>query len=276
MGTEEGLRPRRVGVLVYVAAAAFVLDVITKVVMVAVLEGDEPIELAGDLLRLRVTRNSGAAFSIGSGVTVVFTLVAAGVVAYIVRTARRLRSVMWAVTLGLLLGGAAGNLVDRLMRAPGPLRGHVVDWIELPHWPVFNLADIAIVGGGAMAVVLAVRGIPMSGVEDATEHGRRPEHAGEAEHAEDARDVVEDDAANAAADTVVYPAVDPAQGGPAGAREAAGGAGGTTGSAAAARPAEDAAPGGEGTADAAAQMPRSGDDRAPDVTSGGQEADNRP
>ena len=76
--------------------------------------------------------------------TAVFGLVAIAVAVAIVRTARRLRSLTWAITLGLLLGGALGNLGDRIFRSPGFLRGHVVDWIELPHWPVFNLADSAI------------------------------------------------------------------------------------------------------------------------------------
>lgn len=163
MATEDGLRPRRVGVLLGIALTALALDVITKVIAVARLEGEPPIELAGGLLRIQVTRNSGAAFSIGSGLTLVFTLIAAGVVAYILRTAPRLRSVSWAVTLGLLLGGATGNLIDRVLRGPAALRGHVVDWIELPHWPVFNLADTAIVCGGVLAVLLAFRGTPMEG-----------------------------------------------------------------------------------------------------------------
>jgi signal peptidase II len=161
--TEDGLRPRRVGVLLGIAAIAFTLDLITKVLVVARLEGHAAIELAGGLLRLQVTRNSGAAFSIGSGLTLLFTLIATGVVIYILRTARRLRSVPWAVTLGLLLGGATGNLLDRLLRGPAPLQGHVVDWIELPHWPVFNLADSSIVCGGVIAVWLAARGIQIDG-----------------------------------------------------------------------------------------------------------------
>jgi signal peptidase II len=165
LATEDGLRPRRVGVLLGVASTALVLDVITKVIAVAGLEGETPIELLGGLLRIQVTRNSGAAFSIGSGLTLVFTLIAAGVVAYILRTAPRLRSLPWAVTLGLLLGGATGNLIDRVVRGPAPLRGHVVDWIELPHWPVFNLADTAIVCGGVLAVLLAFRGTPMEGTD---------------------------------------------------------------------------------------------------------------
>ena len=95
--------------------------------------------------------------------TAVFGLVAIAVAVAIVRTARRLRSLTWAITLGLLLGGALGNLGDRIFRSPGFLRGHVVDWIELPHWPVFNLADSAICVGGALAVFLSWRGIQVDG-----------------------------------------------------------------------------------------------------------------
>jgi signal peptidase II len=81
----------------------------------------------------------------------------------IVRTERSLTSRGWAVALGLLLGGALGNLSDRVFRSPGPFRGHVVDWLELPHWPVFNIADSAIVAGGILAVLLAFRGIELDG-----------------------------------------------------------------------------------------------------------------
>lgn len=154
---------RRIGVLLAVAALTLALDIVTKVIVVATLSDRPPVRLLGGLLTLRLTRNSGAAFSIGTGLTVVFALVAIGVVAYILHTARRLRSLPWAVTLGLLLGGACGNLVDRLLRAPAPLRGHVVDWIQLPHWPVFNLADTAICCGGALAVLLAARGRQVDG-----------------------------------------------------------------------------------------------------------------
>src|ERR1035438_9010158 len=98
--------------------------------------------------------------------TAVFTLIAVVVIVSILRTARRLRSLAWAVTLGMLLGGATGNLGDRLFRSPGLLRGHVVDWIELPHWPVFNVADSAIVCGGILAVLIAARGIRLDGKRD--------------------------------------------------------------------------------------------------------------
>jgi signal peptidase II len=158
-----GARRHRVAVLLAVAVTALALDGLSKTVVVAELEHREPIRLLGGLLTLTVSRNPGAAFSIGTGMTIVFTVIAAGVIVAILRTARRLRSLPWAISLGLLLGGATGNLVDRIVRSPAPLQGHVVDWIELPHWPVFNLADSAIVCGGVLAVLLAARGLQIDG-----------------------------------------------------------------------------------------------------------------
>jgi lipoprotein signal peptidase len=149
-----------------VAALVLVTDLVSKTIVVATLSHRPPVRLLGGLLRLTELRNPGAAFSIGASsavMTVLFSLIAVGVIIAIVRTSRRLRSVPWAVTLGLLLGGAAGNLADRLLRGPAPLRGSVVDWIELPHWPVFNLADSSIVCGGVLAVLLAMRGLRLDG-----------------------------------------------------------------------------------------------------------------
>jgi len=163
----SGAAPRRrIGVLLTVAAAVLAADAISKAIVVAELSGHRPVRLLGGLLTLQVMRNSGAAFNIGTSMTIVFTAIAVGVIIFILRTARRLRSLPWAVTLGLLLGGATGNLADRLLRSPAPLRGYVVDWIELPHWPVFNLADSAIVCGGAIAILLSVRGIRIDGTRD--------------------------------------------------------------------------------------------------------------
>jgi len=159
----EGSRPRRFVVLIAVATFALAADIITKVVVVDRLEGHKPVELLGGLTTLRVTRNSGAAFSIGTGSTWIFTIIACAVVFAIIRTARNLRSLPWAICLGLLLGGAVGNLIDRVLRSPGSFQGHVVDWIEWPNWPVFNLADSAIVCGGVLAVILAGRGIQIDG-----------------------------------------------------------------------------------------------------------------
>jgi signal peptidase II len=145
--------------------AGFVLaaDVISKAIVVARMAGHPPIRLLGGALTITLTRNGGAAFSIGTSMTIVFTAIAVGVIVYILRTARNLRSIGWAITLGLLLGGATGNLLDRIFRAPGPFQGHVVDWIQLPDWPVFNLADSSIVCAGVLVVLLALRGIRLDG-----------------------------------------------------------------------------------------------------------------
>jgi signal peptidase II len=157
--------PRRVGVLVSVALAVLALDIVTKIVVVAKL-ADRQIHLLGGFLTLRESRNPGAAFSLGTGLTVVYSLIAITVIVVILRTSRRIRSLPWAVTLGLLLGGATGNLVDRIFRYPAPFRGWVVDWIQVPHWPVFNLADSAIVCGGILAVLLSARGVRLDGQRD--------------------------------------------------------------------------------------------------------------
>jgi signal peptidase II len=140
-----------------------VADVVSKVVAVAKLSNRPPVHLIDDLLELTLTRNPGAAFSIGVGATVIFTVVAVAVVVVIARTATRLRSVPWAIALGLLLGGALGNLVDRLLRSPGPFRGEVIDWIHLSHWPVFNIADAAITLGAVVAIVASLRGHQLDG-----------------------------------------------------------------------------------------------------------------
>ena len=148
------------------AVAAFVLaaDAISKAIVVAHLRDDQPVHVIGNVLMLWLTRNPGAAFSVGTGETAVFTVIAFGVIVYIARTARRLYSLGWAIALGLLLGGAMGNLGDRIFRAPGLFRGDVVDWIAVTRfYPIFNLADSAIVCGGILTVILAMRGQHLDG-----------------------------------------------------------------------------------------------------------------
>jgi len=161
--TAIGGRRRHLGVLFSVAGFVIVADVVSKIIVVAKLSGRPPVRLLDGLLTLDYTRNAGAAFSIGTGATYLFGIVAIAVIAVILRTSRRLFSRPWAVVLGLLLGGATGNLIDRLVRSPGILRGHVVDWIQLPHFAVFNLADSAISIGGALAVLLALMGRQLDG-----------------------------------------------------------------------------------------------------------------
>ena len=146
-----------------VALLVVVLDRLSKAWAVANLRGKPPVEIAGEWLRLIYVENTGAAFSLGAGFTIIFTAIAVVVIIVIIRTASRLGSVGWAVALGGLLGGALGNLIDRLTREPGIGRGYVVDFIQLPHWPVFNVADMSIVGSAILMVALAMRGTDLEG-----------------------------------------------------------------------------------------------------------------
>ncbi|MEV5381305.1 signal peptidase II [Streptomyces sp. NPDC052721] len=156
-------RGRRIAVLFAVAAFAYALDLISKMLVVSRLEGHAPIQVVGDLLELHAIRNPGAAFGFGAAFTVIFTLIAAAVIVVIIRLARKLYSFPWAVALGLLLGGALGNLTDRIFRAPGVFEGEVVDFIAPKGFAVFNLADSAIVCGGILIVLLSFRGLDPDG-----------------------------------------------------------------------------------------------------------------
>ena len=150
------------------ALAAFTADLVSKALAVAHIDQTDPgIRLLGGALYLVQARNSGAAFSVGTGATVILTAISIIVIVIVLRAARRLTSSGWAVALGLVLGGAMGNLIDRLFRSPSPGRGHVVDWISVlandGHvWPIFNLADSAIVTGAVLAVLLSLRGVEFS------------------------------------------------------------------------------------------------------------------
>jgi len=161
-------RRRSLIVLGCVAVGVVVLDQLSKHWVVSSIlprlqSGEGPIVLLGGLVKFTYTENTGAAFSMGTGMTWVFTLIAIGVAVVILRSSRRLGSVWWAVALGGLLGGAVGNLIDRLTREPGFGRGYVVDWIQLPHFAVFNLADSAIVCSAILMVALSVFGVEFDG-----------------------------------------------------------------------------------------------------------------
>ncbi|MFJ8750755.1 signal peptidase II [Streptomyces sp. NPDC102441] len=165
-GSDEagsGRGRKKILVLLGVTVLAYLLDLISKMIVVAKLEHEEPIEIFGDWLKLDAIRNAGAAFGIGEAFTVIFTAIAAVVIVVIVRLARKLYSLPWAIALGLLLGGALGNLTDRVFRAPGVFEGAVVDFIAPAHFAVFNLADSAIVCGGILIVILSFKGLDPDG-----------------------------------------------------------------------------------------------------------------
>jgi signal peptidase II len=146
-----------------VAAVALAIDQVSKVLAVRELTDRAPVEVVGSFLRLRLLRNPGAAFSTGTSLTPVITVIAIIAVVVVIVLATRVRHRGWALGLGLLLAGVTGNLVDRMLRAPGPFRGHVVDFFALPHWPVFNVADICIDVAGAIFVLLLIRGVRLDG-----------------------------------------------------------------------------------------------------------------
>jgi signal peptidase II len=144
------------------------VDQLSKYLVVRDVTENVPVTVISGVLQLRLIRNSGAAFSLATGSTWFFTVVAIVVSVVIVRISRKLGSRWWAVALGLLLGGAVGNLCDRLLRAPGFGRGHVVDWIEylkfpFMSFPIFNLADSCIVIAACLIALLGLRGIAIDG-----------------------------------------------------------------------------------------------------------------
>ena len=153
-----------------ISAVVLVLDQVSKAWAISSLVEGERHDLLGSLLGLQLVFNPGAALSIATGMTWVLTIVAAVVIVVVVRASRRIGSWAWAVALGLLLGGALGNLVDRLVREPGLARGEVIDFIAYANWFVGNIADIAIVSAAVLVVILAALGVHLDGTRDG--HGQ--------------------------------------------------------------------------------------------------------
>ena len=160
------------------ALGGLALDVVTKIIAVALLDPQRPVALLNGLLTLRLIRNPGAAFSLGEQFTFVFALLAVAVVVVVVlKFAPQIGHPAWAVALGLLVAGVGGNLVDRIFRSPGPLRGHVVDFLQLPYWPIFNVADMCICAAAVLIMILAVvRGIALDGQRYSSQPVRSESH----------------------------------------------------------------------------------------------------
>lgn len=154
---------RLIGRLAVLAVLVTAVDQLTKWWAENELSGREPIQIVGDLLQLRLLYNSGAAFSIATGMTWLLTLIVIVVIVVVIRASAKLGSKGWAIAFGLLLGGAFGNLIDRLFRDPGFLEGHVVDFIDYGGLFVGNIADIAITFAAVLIAVLTWRGITIDG-----------------------------------------------------------------------------------------------------------------
>lgn len=174
-GRAGSRRVAAVATVLLLGAVVWGLDRLTKTWALAELVPGRRVPLLGDVLQLNLLFNPGAAFSLGTGITPVFTTIQFVVAVACVVAAWWVGSRGWAIALGLVLGGASGNLVDRLTRAPGFGFGHVVDFLELPHWPVFNIADAAICTAAVLIAVTAFRGIGFDGsregADDASTHG---------------------------------------------------------------------------------------------------------
>lgn len=190
----EGRSYRRTVILVAIALGIVALDILTKTLIVRSVAPGENVRILGGLVYLTQIRNPGAAFNMATGMTWLLAIIALGVVVFIIRLAPKLKSTPWAVCLGLILGGALGNLIDRIFRAPGFLQGHVVDFVSLfgpnaEHFPAFNAADSGITVGGVLLVILALFGIDYDGshrgrreTADAADQATTPE-AGDASEA---------------------------------------------------------------------------------------------
>lgn len=145
--------------LLSVAWLIWILDLATKAWAVSQLANREPVKILGSFFQLTFVRNSGAAFSFASNATLFLSLFGIIVALGVIYFAPKISSKGWSVVLGLVLGGVLGNLMDRIFREPSFLRGHVIDWMQLPHWPIFNIADSAIVVAAGLAMILTARNI---------------------------------------------------------------------------------------------------------------------
>ena len=166
--TERGatlIRTSHWRIIVSVALAVYLFDLLTKIWAVATLEGKPTQYVMGKFLRWEFARNPGAAFSSFTGATFALTLISAGVLLYLSLRMRQVFVRAWSYPWGGLAGGILGNLTDRVFRDPGPFRGHVVDWIGLPNWALFNIADSAIVISVMVMAILSWRGSNYRGVQ---------------------------------------------------------------------------------------------------------------
>ncbi|MFD4327198.1 signal peptidase II [Nocardioides sp. NPDC058538] len=165
-GPESDVRPVRWAEFATVAVFLLVIDQLTKLWAVATLVPGQPQEFIGSVLQLNIIRNPGAAFSTGTGYTWVFTTLSIAATIGVLWFARRVRHRGWAIALGILIAGISGNLVDRLLREPGFYVGHVVDFLQLPNWPIFNVADMCINVAAVLIVIFSFKGIGLDGSID--------------------------------------------------------------------------------------------------------------
>ncbi len=162
-GDTDTHRSSYVRLFFFVAISVWVIDQATKALAVSRLDGRDAIDLIPHVFSLSLTRNAGAAFSMATGMTAILSAVAIVVCVFVIRAASRLKDKGWAIGLGLLLGGAIGNLTDRIFREPAPFKGHVVDFLYINHYPVFNFADVALTFAAIVVFWRTWRGVGIDG-----------------------------------------------------------------------------------------------------------------
>ncbi|MET7284131.1 signal peptidase II [Kribbella sp. NPDC005582] len=166
-GGDEAVRSWKwIGLFAVAGIVVLGLDQLTKALALAHLTPGEPVNVIGSLLKFNLIRNSGAAFSLGAGYTPVISVIQIAVAIGVVYLSRKLGSAGWAVAFGLLFGGAVGNITDRIFRAPSPFHGHVVDFLQTPHWAIFNVADMAVTSAAILLVIQTLRGIRLDGTKE--------------------------------------------------------------------------------------------------------------
>jgi signal peptidase II len=166
-GGEAGPRSWKwIGLFGGVGLVILLLDQITKALALAHLTPGEPVNVIGSLLKFNLIRNPGAAFSLGTGYTPYISAVQIIVAIGVIYLSRRLGSAGWAVAFGLLFGGAVGNIIDRIFREPSAFHGHVVDFLQTPHWAIFNVADMAVTSAAILLVIQTLRGVKLDGTRE--------------------------------------------------------------------------------------------------------------
>jgi signal peptidase II len=165
-GSSSSPSRRLIGLFAVVGLLVLGLDQLTKVLALHHLTPGEPVNVVGSLLKFNLIRNPGAAFSLGSNLTPVISAIQIIVAVGVVYLSRKLGSIGWAVAFGLLFGGAIGNITDRVFREPSPFHGHVVDFLQTPHWAIFNVADMAVTSAAILLVIQTLRGIRLDGTKD--------------------------------------------------------------------------------------------------------------
>ena len=160
------MKSRPIISIALIALVVVALDRLTKIWAANTLPLGQSQPVIGELLQFHLAFNPGAAFSIFTNATWLFTAFSTAISIYILYKAKQIKSGLWQIGAGGILGGAVGNLIDRFINEPGFPNGHVTDFIQLPNWPVFNIADSSVFCSAIFLMVISLRGLNYDGTKD--------------------------------------------------------------------------------------------------------------